>query len=117
MANFTEDTVVHSEFNDSLNNRQWTLAGHLADKPQLVIQKRSESGPVGSKKLNSELKVVFGAEDSAGELLDSNISITISARVPSGAIAADVDAAIDEAQLLVASTMFDDMVKSQTYLG
>lgn len=117
MGNFTESTVVHTEFNNALNNRQWILDNHTASKPQLVIQKRRSTGPLGTEKLENELKVVFGAEDGNGALLPTNIALSVSTRFQEGTVEADLDAAIAEFQLLVASSLFPSMVKSQLYYG
>lgn len=117
MGNFTESTVVHTEQNDSSNSRTWVLDGHTAVKPQLVIQKRRAVGPANDQKLESELKVVFATEDAAGEILPTKVSIAANSRMPTNVLTADLDAAIAEFQLLVASTGFASMIKKQLYFG
>lgn len=117
MGSFTESTVVHTEINDSNNVRTWVLDNHTASKVQLINQKRRTTGPVDDQKLESELKVVYGTEDAAGDILPTKISIACNTRYPIDAKSTDLDAAITEFQLLVASTKFADMVKKSLYYG
>lgn len=117
MGSFTESSIVHTELNDADSARTWVLAGHTAQKPQLIIQKRRTVGPVDDQKLESELKVVFATEDAAGEILPTKISIGVNTRMSVNSKSTDIDAAITEFQLLVASTSFSDMVKKQLYYG
>jgi hypothetical protein len=117
MSDFTESAVVHTELNDTNDARTWVLDGHLATKPQVVIQKRRTTGPSNDQKLESELKVVFGTTDAADEILPTKISISCSSRYSVFSASADIDAAIAEFQLLVAADGFADMIKKQLYYG
>lgn len=117
MASFTESTVVHTEINDTNNLRSWSLDGHTAQKVQLVNQKRRTTGPIDDQKLESELKVIYGTEDAAGDMLPTKISIGCNSRYPIDAKSTDLDAAIAEFQLLVASSRFPDMIKKSLYFG
>jgi hypothetical protein len=117
MGSFTESTVVHTELNDTDNSRTWVLDGHTATKPQLVIQKRRTTGPADDQKLETELKVVFGTVDAASEVLPTKISIAVNSRYSVQSDSDDLDAAIAEFQLLVASTAFADALKKQLYYG
>lgn len=117
MGDFTISTTDHIELNDTNDARTWVLDGHTAIQPQLVIQKRRTTGPADSQKLESELKVVFGTTGAAGEILPTKISISCNCRYSVNSDAADLNAAIAEFQLLVASASFANMIKKQLYFG
>lgn len=117
MGSFTEATVVHTEYNDANNTRSWTLPGHTEAKPQVVIQKRRDIGVGDERKLESEYKTVFGTVDANGDPLDTKIQITTVARYPAKGAIADLQAAVDEHQLLTASSLLDGVIEKRTYFG
>lgn len=115
----TIGTLTLTEFSDSENARTWVLADHTINEPRVVIQKRKIANPAstGAGTQHSELKVVYGTSDADGNPMSQKISIDTVVRYPVGATLADVQAAVDSFQILVASTNFDSLVEKQLYLG
>jgi hypothetical protein len=56
-------------------------------------------------------------EDANGDVLPTNGSVTTVYRWPLNAVSTDVDAMIDENQLLQAMTAIDNAVKKQFFIG
>lgn len=113
MASFT--TVV-SEFSDQENRRTYAISGHTVKDPRLVIQKRKVPITYGSN-AESELQVVFGTEDAAGEPLASKVVFLANVRYPSNGASADVTAALAVFRDFVASDQFTNLVNSQSYIA
>lgn len=115
---FAIGTLTLTGFSDKENCRKWVLADHSVAEPRVIIQKRREAN--GSDPLSmqhSELSVVYGTSDSAGDPMAQKINLSLTARHPVGATLADLQAAVDSFQILVASTNFDDLVEGGLYLG
>jgi hypothetical protein len=81
----------------------------------LVIQKRRV--PSGSQTVAEDsVQVLSSAEDSAGAILDSKVTITVTVRRPINAIAGDVTAALAVFRDVVAGDEFTNTVSTQEFL-
>lgn len=109
-------TTVLTEFSDNGNSRTYSLSGHTFSKPKLVIQKRkvpsSETGVA-----EDSVKVVYGTEDSNGDLISSKIAMEVIIRRPANGISTDVDAALVVLRDIVAGDEFATMIDTQDYLS
>lgn len=102
------------EFNNG--NITYMLTGHTFEKAQLVLQKKRV--PSGAQTVATDtITVVYGTEDSNGELLPSKIAFEVSVRRPIGAIAADMTAALATFRDVVAGDEFAAVVDKQSRLG
>lgn len=105
-----------TEFSDSLNSRTYTLSGHTAVKPKLVIQKRRV--PTGQQSvLEDTIKVVQGTNASDGSPIQEKVTFEVKVRRPIGALQADIDSARTAIQNIVQSAEFSTVVNTQGYLS
>lgn len=108
-------TTALTEFSTMGDSRTYTQASHTASEPKLVIQKRRV--PQGNQSVaESTVGVVNSTEDSAGEILSSKVSFTVTVRYPVDGIAADVTAALATFRDIVAGDEFANTVTTQEYL-
>ncbi len=104
-----------TEFSDNGNSRTYSLAGHTAQSPQLVIQKRRV--PVGNQVVaESTIDVIYATEDSAGALLPQKVVFSAVVRFPINGIQADIDAALVVFRDIIAGDEFSNTVNTQEYL-
>lgn len=102
------------EFSTNGDSRTFYASGHTVAKPKLVIQKRKV--PTGSQTTASmSTSVIFGAADSAGEILPSKIALEASCRWPVDMVSADRDAAITLFRDFVASDAFVSAISAQAF--
>jgi len=113
----TVNTVNLTEYSDSNDRRVWALDSHTANEPRLVIQKRRITGPSDAQKSTMELSVVYGTSDAAGDPLQSKVNLTLTASYPNNGDTADLQAAVDTMQALIASTEIDNSVEKLLYLA
>lgn len=112
MASFA--TTI-SEFSDKENSRTYMVSGHTVSAPKLVIQKKRPPATTESN-AESELMVVYGTSDAAGNPLSKKVVFTMSVRYPANGDAADVTAALAVFRDFVASDEVTAMVTSQAYV-
>lgn len=109
-------TTVLTEFADNGNTRTYTLSGHLATKPKLVIQKRRVAD--GNKVVSeTDISVILATEDAAGVLLPSKVAFTASIRYPITGDSADVTSALAVFRDIVAGDEFGAVVTTQNWLS
>jgi len=109
-------TTALTEFADNGNSRTYTLVGHTALDPQLVIQTRRV--PSGSQSVaESAFKVVYATEDADGNVLQSKVSFEGSVRYPIDGLQADIDAALAVFRDIVAGDEFGVTVNTQNWLS
>lgn len=109
-------TTTIEEFSDSENRRTYAVSGHTVQKPRLLIQKRKVPAST-SANAESELQVVYGTLDAAGEVLPAKIVFSANVRYPANGTSTDVSAALAVFRDFVASDEFTNMVNSQTYVA
>lgn len=108
-------TTALTEFSDNGNSRTYTLTGHTAINPQLVIQKRRV--PSGSQTVAEDtITVLRSTDDSAGEQLPQKISFEVKVRRPINGTQADVDALLAIFRDIVAGDEFANSVNTQEFL-
>lgn len=108
-------TTALTEFADNGNSRTYTYTGHTGVEPRLVLQKRKTASG-NATMLEDRVIVLSSTEDSAGELLDSNVTFEVIIRRPKGGIAADVTAALAIFRDIVAGDEFANTVSTQEWL-
>jgi hypothetical protein len=116
------DTVIGAltltDFSEKENSKTWVLADHTVAEPRLVIQKRRQGNGANPQSMQqSDLSVVYGTSDSDDAPMSQKINISVSCRSPVGGQLADLQAAVDAFQVLVASAAFDDLVEGQLYVA
>lgn len=108
-------TTALTEFSDNGNSRTYTLAGHTALQPQLVIQKRRV--PSGNQVVAEDvITVLKGTVDSAGEPISQKVSFEVKVRRPINGLQADVDALLAIFRDIVAGDEFSNSVDTQEFL-
>lgn len=108
-------TTVLTEFADNGNSRTFSLSGHTALKPRIVIQKRKiVTNQNGSAE--DTVDVVYGTEDASGNILPGRASFGANVRRPVNGNASDVSAALAVFRDIVNSDEFENMVTSQNFL-
>jgi hypothetical protein len=108
-----------TEFSDNGDSRTYTISGHTASKPKLVLEKRKV--PVGNQTMSEfTCSVVYGTEDADGAVLPQKISLSASARYPvngdSTELATDLAAAFVILQDIVQSDEFEASITSQNWV-
>lgn len=73
--------TVLTEFGVSADGKQYTTAGHTAQKPRLVTQKRRVPSVKGSV-ASMTTSVIRGVVDSADAVLPQKVSMVVEVRVP-----------------------------------
>ncbi len=108
-------TTALTEFADNGNSRTYTYTGHIASEPRLVLQKRRV--PSGNQTVVEDtITVLSSTEDSAGEILSSNVTFTVTVARPKSGLAADVTAALAIFRDVVAGDEFTNTVNTQEWL-
>lgn len=108
-------TTALTEFSDNGNSRTYTYTGHTASEPRLVLQKRRV--PAGNQSVVEDtITVLSSTEDSAGDLLSSNVTFSVTIRRPKNGISADVTAALAIIRDIVAGDEFTNTVNTQEWL-
>ncbi len=108
-------TTALTEFSDNGNSRTYTYTGHTASEPRLVLQKRRV--PAGNQSVVEDtVTVLSSTEDSAAEILPSNVTFSITVRRPKNGIASDVTAALAIIRDIVAGDEFANTVSTQEWL-
>lgn len=98
-----------TEYADNGNSRTYELSGHTTAKVQLVLHRRRV--PTGNQVVvEDDLTVLFGTEDSNGDILPQKVGFTVQLRRPLAGIAADVTAALAVFRDIVAGDEFGAMV-------
>lgn len=109
-------TTALTEFADNGNSRTYRYTGHTAVEPRLVLQKRKTASG-GATMLEDRVTVLSSTEDSAGELLDNNITFEMVVRRPKNGIAGDVTAALAIIRDIIAGDEFTNTVSTQDWLS
>lgn len=109
-------TTALTEFSDKENSRTYTYTGHTVSKPHLVLQKRKVPS-VNQKMLEDTVTILSGTEDSNGDILDNNITLSITCRRPKDGIAADMTAALAILRDIVAGDEYTAVTTQQAYLS
>lgn len=109
-------TTALTEFNDTLNSRTFTLSGHTAEKPRLVIQKRKVAAN-GASVASDDIQVVYATVDPDGNVLSSRVVFTVNVRRPINGASADVAGALAVFRDIVAGDEFGNTVTTQEYLS
>lgn len=108
-------TTVLTEFADNGNSRTYTLAGHTAVKPKLVIQRRVVATAPNSSPEDT-FDVVIGTTDAEGMVLPGRVTFSVKARRPLQGQAADTAFALAIARDIVNSDEFANTVMTQEWL-
>lgn len=104
-----------TEFSDNGNSRTYTLTGHTAVKPQIVIQKRVVATAANAS-AEDTINVVYGTSDADGNPLPGRVSFAITVRRPVQGQASDVTSALAVVRDIVASDEFANTIDTQEYL-
>lgn len=110
-------TTVLSEFRDSGDERTYALASHSIAKPRLVLQRRKVAAGSAGSLSEDQISVLYGTENSDGDLLKSRILFTATLRRPFDGAAADVSSALALFREVVASDEFQDVIDKQVWLS
>jgi len=104
-----------TEFSTSGDSRTWTTTGHTVGKPKIVIQKRRV--PAGAASVaETQYTVVYGTDDSNGDILPSKVSMAAVIRFPVSTGDSSVADALTLFRDMVQSTEFGNSVTSQNFL-
>lgn len=104
-----------TEFADNGNSRTYTLSGHTALSPQLVLQKRKV--PSGNQTVVEDTITVLSAtEDSDGAILPQRVTFTATIRRPVNGQSADVTAMLAIFRDIIAGDEFANTVNTQEWL-
>jgi len=107
--------TVLTEFATSGNSRTSTTAGHTAQRPKLVIERRVVAE--GKKTLaESSVKVIHATVDAEGLLLREKVQFEVIVKTPIAGQADDVAAALVIFRDVVQSTEFGATVTTQNWL-
>lgn len=102
-------------FSEQGNKRTSAVTGNTVSLPKLVLQSRSvPTAPNGVGEHSA--RVLYGAKDANDSVLPGRISFQIIGRIPVGAAATEVDAAIALARDIVQSDDWANSVKTLEYL-
>jgi hypothetical protein len=104
-----------TEFADNGNSRTYTLTGHTALSPKLVLQRRKV--PSGNQiVIEDTVTVLEATTDSAGATMPQRVSFSATIRRPSGGDAAVVTAALAVFRDIIAGDEFANTVDTQEWL-
>lgn len=111
-------TTSLTEFSDKENSRTYVIDGasHTVQKPRMVLQQRRVPS-VNQTIVEDEVSVMYGTEDSNGDLLDSRVLLSVKVRRPKNGVAADVTSALSTFRDIVAGDEFTDVVNGSLYLA
>ena len=104
-----------TEFADNGNSRTYTVSGHTALKPRLVIQKRKIPATAEAS-AEVQVNVVYGTVDAANVILASKVAFEMAVRYPVNGTAADTTAALVVIRDIIASDEFTTAVNTQNWL-
>jgi len=104
------------EFSDQGNSREYTLSGHTAIKPSLVLQKRKVAQG-NQVVIEDTISVLQATEDAASLPLAERVLFTVIVRRPKTGIAADVTSALATFRDIIAGDEFGNTVNTQEYLS
>jgi len=108
--------ITLGDYQNNGDQQIWTMPGHTALDPYLVIQKRrAPSNP--SANLEDTLAVVKQTEDADGVALPSRVLFEAKVKRPKLGQDADVTAALAHFRTFVASDEFGAMVTGQSWVG
>lgn len=109
-------TTALTEFSDNGNSRTYTLAGHTASDPKLVIQSRRV--PLGSQVVaESKARVIYQTDDADGNPLNEKVAFEATVRYPITGLQADIDAALVVFRDIIAGDEFGNTVNTQEWLS
>jgi hypothetical protein len=111
-------TTVLTEFSDKEDSRTYTLSGHTAVRPNLVIQKRKvASGASGVA--SDTVSVIYGTVDEDGLPIASKVVFEVNVRRPVniGSAETDITDALAVFRDIVAGDEFAATVSTQNYLS
>lgn len=109
MAAMTTALTEFTRYGDSIT---YTLSGHTAAKPQLVIQKRRV--PAGNQVVaESTVSVVLATTNAAGEVVSQKVAFTATCRYPIDGQQADIDSALATFRDVIAGDEFANTVNTQ----
>lgn len=104
-----------TEFSTSGDSRTWTTTGHTPVKPKIVIQKRRV--PNGASSVaETTYNVVYGVEDSDGNVLPSKVSMEVKVRFPVSHAGTTLADALVLLRDVVASDEFTASYNTQNFL-
>lgn len=109
-------TTALTEFSDNGNSRKYSLAGHTAAKPRLLIQKRKEASGNATVAENT-FEIVYATVDGDGNVLPSNILYVLTQRFPIAGQSTDDAAARAILIDMVGSDEFAASCQSQNWLS
>lgn len=111
-------TTTLTEFSDKENSRTYVVdgAGHTVSKPRYVLQRRRVPG-AGQEIIEDEISVLYGTEDSNGDLLPANVLLSAKVRRPKSGIASDLTAALAVFRDIVAGDEFTAVTTGSLYLS
>jgi hypothetical protein len=105
-----------TEFSDTVNSRTYTISGHTAVSPRIVIQKRRV--PSGNQTVVEDtITLLYATEDADGAVLAQKVSFEMKVRRPIQGQAADVTAALAVIRDIIAGDEFTNTVSTQEYLS
>lgn len=108
-------TTALTEFSDQGNSRTYTLAGHTALSPELVIQRRRV--PAGNQVVAEDnITVLKATEDADGVVLNQKVSMQVIVKRPISGQSADVTSVLSVLRDIVAGDEFANTVDTQEYL-
>lgn len=106
-----------TEFSTLGDSKTYAIAGHTAQLPRVITQKRrvpSKEGAVASM----ETTIVYGTKDALGEILSSKVAFSISTRWPNniGPSQTEITDALATLKDVVASDEFTATLLSQGFI-
>jgi hypothetical protein len=110
-------TTVLTEFSDKDNSRTYTISGHSATRPRLVIQKRTIPGS-STGVAETIIQVLRGTVDSDGAPINAKVLFEAKVRYPIniGSTETDIASALATFRDIVAGDEFASTVTTQGYL-
>lgn len=104
-----------TEFADNGNSRSYTLTGHTATKPRMLLQRRKVATQEGAV-AEDQVSVLYGTTDSASAPMRPRVLFTATFRRPVGCDSADITAALAIFRDVVAGDEFAATVNTQNWL-
>ena len=104
-----------TEFADNGNSRSYTLSGHTAMKPRMLLQRRKVATQEGAV-AEDQFSVLYGTTDSTSAPMRSRVLFTATFRRPVGCSSADITAALTVFRDVIAGDEFGATVSTQNWL-
>lgn len=104
-----------TEFSDNGNSRSYTLTGHTAMKPRMLLQRRKVATQEGAV-AEDQVSILYGTTDSSDAPMRSRVMFTATFRRPVGCDADDVTAALAVFRDVIAGDEFGATVTTQNWL-